>query len=83
MKNANFFVGFFHQLLALLAYENICQTLNATAFDNTTKAKNWITNIVDNWSAFGICPKHRCAHIDQINESSHHQLIHGRHLFQR
>jgi hypothetical protein len=40
MKNANFFVGFFHQLLALLAYENICQTLNATAFDNTTKAKN-------------------------------------------
>jgi hypothetical protein len=40
MKNANFFVGFFQQLLALLAYENICQTLNATTFDNTTKAKN-------------------------------------------
>jgi len=48
MKNVNFFLGFFQQPFALLAYENICQALNATTFDNTTKAKYRITNTLDN-----------------------------------
>ncbi len=67
MKNVNFFLGFFQQPFALLAYENICQALNATTFDNTTKAKYRITNTLDNWSTFGICLKHRCNEMHECN----------------